>query len=89
MSNVVDLFTESQEYEIEYMYTDDGDIKAVSHSDWPFWIVKNGDERGLVCKETDEPFGVLGKNNFNTLLMCWLLIDDPKLIDMAARRDDE
>jgi len=83
MSNVTEMFKKNG-YEVEYIFSGDK-ITGITHPDWPYAIVRNGAQRALVCKETDEPFGKLMKDDFNTLLMCWLLIDDPELIDAAAK----
>jgi hypothetical protein len=82
MDNVTNLFKGKKGFEVEYIYSGDV-ITGVTHTEWPYVITKNGAQRALVCKETGEPFGKLIKDDFNTLLMCWLLIDDPQLIDQA------
>ena len=46
---------------------------------------KNKSETAIVCSNTDEPFGVLDSDVFNTILLSWLLIDDPRLIDESAK----
>lgn len=76
-------FTKKGGIDIECVF-DDGKVVAVTHPDWPFRIMRKGESIALVCEETDEPFGELKADLFNTLLVCWLLIDDPDLIDSAA-----
>ena len=83
MDNIVELFNKNK-FEVEYVYSGDK-ITGVTHPEWPFTIVKNGLQRALVCKETNKPFGKMMKDDFNTILMCWLLIDDPELIDTASQ----
>lgn len=85
MTDVIDLFKGKKGYEVEYILSGDV-VTGVTHPEWPFAIIKNGTQRAFVCKETDEPFGKLTKNDFNTILMCWLLVDDPDLIDSAASK---
>ena len=60
-------------------------VLAVSHPDWNFVITRSEDNKrtAFVMKESDESFGELDSDAFNTVLMSWLLIDDPKLIDVA------
>ena len=84
MTDVIDLFKSKKGYEVEYILSGDV-ITGITHPEWPFVIVKNGMQRALVCKETDEVFGMMMKDDFNTILMCLLLIDDPELIDAAAK----
>ena len=89
MANVINLFEEKGRYDIEYIKNSDGKVVAISHPDWSFDIVKNENETAFVCKNTDEPFGILPSDIFNTVLMSWLLIDDPDLIDSAAYGGDD
>ena len=84
MNNVTELFKEKQGCEVEYILNGDV-VTGVTNSDWPYAIVRNGAHRALVCKETNEVFGKLKKGDFNALLMCWLLIDDPDFIDKTAQ----
>mgnify|MGYP003630085866 CR=1 FL=1 len=73
-------------FNVDYIVDKDKRVVGVSHPDWPFTIMRNQDnktETAIVCNNTDEPFGILDSDVFNTILMCWLLIDDPKLIDEA------
>lgn len=75
-------------FNVDYILDKDKRVVGVSHPDWPFTIMRNKDnkmETAIVCNNTDEPFGVLDSDVFNTILMCWLLIDDPRLIDDAAQ----
>lgn len=85
---------EEDKFKVDYGFDSEGNFASVSHPSWPFSIVRNqetGNETAFVCSDTGEPFGVLDSDAFNTVLMCWLLIDDPKLIDAAAAgsRQDE
>ena len=86
MTDVIDLFKRKKGFEVEYILNGDV-VTGVTHPDWPFAIVKNGIQRAIVCKETNEPFGKLKKDDFNALLMCWLLIDDPDLIEKAVNNE--
>ena len=73
-------------FNVDYILNADKKAIGVSHPDWSFTIMRNQDanmETAIVCNNTDEPFGKLDSDVFNTILMCWLLIDDPKLIDKA------
>lgn len=82
MSSVIGLFKDTKGFEVEYIYSGNV-ITGVTHPEWPFVIARNGAQRALVCKETGEPFGKLMKDDFNTILICWLLIDAPELISEA------
>ena len=84
MGNVVELRPEDGKYEVEYVFDENDKIVAVTHPEWPFRIMRNKDKIAMVCEDTDEPFGEMDSDVFNTLLICWLLIDDPKLIDSAS-----
>lgn len=80
-------YMEQGKFKVDYIYDIDKKIIGVSHPDWPFVIMRNQEnktETAIVCSNTDEPFGALDSDVFNTVLLCWLLIDDPKLIDDAA-----
>jgi hypothetical protein len=73
-------FPDIGKYEVEYIF--DGDkVVAITHPMWPFRIMRKDGAVALVCEDTDEPFGELDRDVFNTLLVCWLLIDDPSIID--------
>lgn len=77
-----------EKFNVNYVLDDNKNIIGVSHPDWGFTITRNQDsktETAIVCNDTDEPFGVLDSDVFNTILMCWLLIDDPRLIDEAVQ----
>ena len=81
-------YMEQGKFNVDYVIDKDKKVVGVSHPDWPFTIMRNQDsktETAIVCNNTDEPFGILDSDVFNTILMCWLLIDDPKLIDDAAQ----
>ncbi len=82
MENVIELFR-NKPYEVEYI-KEKGKIVGVSHPQWPFRIMRRDNIIALVCEKTDEPFGELDRDVFNTVIMCWLLIDDPKIIDDAG-----
>ena len=80
-------YMEQGKFNVDYVLNADKKVIGVSHPDWPFTIMRNQDtnmETAIVCNNTNEPFGKLDSDVFNTVLMCWLLIDDPKLIDEAA-----
>jgi hypothetical protein len=68
---------------IIYEFDDDGNVDGITHTEWPFSIAKSidGTRIALVCKETSETFGEIERSWFNTTLLCWLLIDDPKMVD--------
>ena len=93
MNNVTNLFTETcQEgnYKCDYIF--DGDrVVGVKHPDWSFRIQRNliKNEIALVSEDNDEPFGILDADVFNTILTCWLLIDDPKLIESAVEQAEK
>jgi len=76
------------EYNFEYYMNGNKKVYAISHLDWPFRIHRNGDNIAFVHQETDEPFGVLNASVFNTLLFCWLLVDDPKLMEDFLNKEE-
>ena len=80
MGEVISI--EKQKYEMEYI-SEDGQVVGIRHPKWPFRIMRKDNEAAFVCEETDEPFGILDRDVFNTILMCWLLVDDPESIDRA------
>lgn len=96
LSNVHSILNLSDELEqgkfsVDYIMDESKKCVGVSHPDWPFTIMKNKHnkcEAAIVCNNTDEPFGILDSDVFNTILMSWLLIDDPNLID-EGKIDDE
>ena len=84
MGDVIPIGEKEGRYEVTYIFDDDVGSKkvvGVTHLDWPFRIMRVGDKVAMVCEDTDEPFGELDYDVFDTLLMCWLLIDSPHLID--------
>jgi hypothetical protein len=86
MSNVVD-FKSADKFQVDYIY-DDGKIVGVKHPKWPFRIQRKDDKIALVSECDNEPFGILSADEFNAIIMAWLLIDDPELID-CAKGDEE
>jgi hypothetical protein len=81
-SNVIEL--NSGKYRVEYILNEKKKVVGITHSKWPFAIMSNEGDRAIVWKEDNCQFGALPKDEFNVLLMSWLLIDDPDLIDKAA-----
>ena len=82
---VVDIkaHTKKSKFDVDYITNAENKVIGVSHPDWPFTIMRNQDasmETAIVCNDTNEPFGVLDSDAFNTILMCWLLIDAPELM---------
>ena len=74
------LFSREEECDVEYLL-DGKKIIGVSHSNWPFWVEKEGDNSSLFCKKTGERFGTMESKEFNRTLLSWLMIDDPKMVD--------
>lgn len=90
MDNVVDLFKNKYKPKFNIQYIeDDGVIIGVTCPEWPFRIQRKDDKIALVCMATDEPFGVIDAVAFNTLVACWLLVDDPPLVDQMTSHDKE
>tara|TARA_R110002020_G_C15790452_1_gene730137 strand:+ start:49 stop:336 length:288 start_codon:yes stop_codon:yes gene_type:complete len=90
MNNIIDIKKIKDigqgKFNVDYVFNSEKECIGVTHPDWSFTIMrnqKNKQETAIVCNTTDEPFGVIDSDVFNTVLMCWLLIDDPKLIDEA------
>ena len=85
-------YTEQGKFKVDYIFNADKKVIGISHPDWSFTIMRNQEnktETAIVCNNTDEPFGILDSDVFNVILMCWLLIDDPKLIDDAVKDELE
>ena len=86
MTNIVQLNQATDSFDVEYITNDAGVVIGVSHPAWSFDIVRNQRSRketAFVCKETSEPFGILDSDQFNTVLLSWLLIDDPSILDLV------
>lgn len=84
-SNLIPLFKSKSRFSFDYYFGEDGKVVGVSCQDWPFRIMRNGSKIALVCEDTDEPFGELDAEVFNTLLACWLMIDDIDTLRSAAK----
>lgn len=86
--SVTELFKEKpKKFGCEYLFDDNGEVRGVSHPEWPFSIRIDrytGDDVAFVCKDTGDAFGEMSKDQFNTILICWLLVIDPELIDRAS-----
>lgn len=85
MGDLVSLI-QKQKYEVDYIL-EDGKVIGITHPKWPFRIMRKDGETAFVCEDTDEPFGILNRDIFNTILMCWLLIDDPELVDGSSKEE--
>ena len=88
MGNITQI-KPSGKYEVHYIMDENKKVIGITHPEWPFRIMRNQDgktETAFVCEDSDEPFGILDSDVFNTILMSWLLIDDPKLIDDASEK---
>jgi len=83
MGEIID-FHRNDGFDVEYIMDDEGNIEAVTHPLWPFRIQRKGDVIAFADEETESAFGELSADIFNTLLTCWLLIDDPKSLDDAT-----
>mgnify|MGYP003132378930 CR=1 FL=1 len=84
MTNVVELpKKEEGKFAVTYITNEENKIVGVSHPEWPFSIQRSengsGNEIALVSDDGD-PFGILDREVFNTILICWLLIDQPDAI---------
>ena len=93
MSNVTNLFNSESEdgkFKCDYIFSKDK-VVGVKHPDWNFRIQRSfaNNEIALVSEDDDTPFGVLDADVFNSILMCWLLIDDPKMVDETAQASKE
>ena len=83
MNNVIEI---KKKGEIEYIF-DQGVVIGVRHSSWKFRIMRSGGKVAFVCDESEQPFGELDGDVFNSTLIAWLLIDEPGMADKLA--DDE
>jgi hypothetical protein len=75
MTNVID-FPKKGEFEIMYTVDEEDNVIGVSREDWDFRIQRCNDRIAFVSKSDNQPFGELDAEVFNTILGCWLLIDD-------------
>ena len=83
MSNIINLEDRKKQegkYEVTYIMDENDRVVGVTHPKWPFRIQRQDNEIALVSECDDEPFGILDREVFNTILICWLLIDQPDAI---------
>lgn len=81
VGDVVNIFGEGIEF--DYIKNESGEVIGVGHESWGFTIMRNQSNKmqtAFVDNETNEPFGILESKNFNSVLLAWLLIDQPELI---------
>jgi len=74
-------------YAVDYILDEKERIVGVGHPDWPYTIKRDGDDVSFYSD--GDRFGTLPHDIFNTILICWLMIDAPHLIDSAASTKDE
>jgi hypothetical protein len=87
MSNVIE-FPSNEDDEI--LYTVKGDkVNGVKHSSWNFWIQFDQGIAGLISEVDGQTFGELDKRKFSEVLLCYLLIADPDLVDSVCQQCDE
>ena len=84
MSDNIVEFPVKGKFEVEYVMEDDKVI-GITHPLWPFRIQRKNDKIALVSEDDDQPFGELDSEVFNTILTCWLMIDDIDGLREAAK----
>lgn len=88
MSNVISL--EDKKDDVQYAVDENGKIAGVTHPKWNFIICrdKEGKKTAFVCDnaDTEEIFGELDSEMFNQVLLAWLLIDQPDLVDSVSEK---
>ena len=91
MSNVISM--EEARPDTQYYTSDDGDsITGVGHSNSILGIIVSEFNEDNVCvfyKDSREVAQEMSKKEFNMMLMSWLLISDPQLIDDFHSSNDE
>ncbi len=63
----------------------DKKVIGIKHSDWGFRIQRNGDRIAFVSEPDNQPFGELDAEVFNTILGCWLMVDDVKTLKECSK----
>ena len=84
MSDNIVEFPAKGKFEVEYVMNGPKVI-GMTHPLWPFRIQRKNDKIALVSEDDDQPFGELDADVFNTILTCWLMIDDIDGLREAAK----
>lgn len=71
-------------FDIVYVTDEDDEIVGITRDDWGFRIQRNGSQIAFVSEADDQPFGELDAKVFNTILGCWLMIDDVETLKSAS-----
>lgn len=74
---------------VEYML-DESKVVGVTHSRSSMVIMRDdtGKETGVIDRVTGNAVMTMNSADFNELLISWLLIDNPSLIDDAAEANN-
>ena len=75
MGDIVQLPVKGK-FDIVYVTDENDKVIGITRDDWGFRIQRNGDRIAFVSEVDDQPFGELDSEVFNTILGCWLMIDD-------------
>ena len=75
VSNVIN-FPVKGKFDMDYIFDDNDKVVGITREDWGFRIQRNGDRIAFVSDVDDQPFGELDAEVFNTVIGCWLMIDD-------------
>lgn len=82
-SNVVE-FPAKGTFDVEYVMVGQKVI-GMTHPLWPFRIQRKGDKIAFVSEDDDQPFGELNAEVFNTIICCWLMVDDADTLKECAK----
>lgn len=92
MGEVIQLSRQKKnKFEVEYLLDENKKPYGVTHPLWGFEILRDdsGTKTAMVMKDCGHALGELESKQFNTVLMCWLIIDQPELVpDLGARNKE-
>lgn len=83
MNNVVKLPVTGK-FDVSYITDEHDKVIGITRDDWGFRIQRKGGRIAFVSEFDDQPFGELDAEVFNTMLGCWLMIDDVDALRSAS-----
>lgn len=83
MNNVINLPVKGK-YDMDYILDSSDKVIGITRKDWDFRIQRNGDRIAFVSEADEQPFGELDASVFNTILGCWLMIDDVETLKSCS-----
>ena len=92
MGEVIQLNAkETEKYQVDYQLDENKKVVGVTHPDWNFSISRNsnGTHTAFAMNDDTQAFGELESKQFNTVLFCWILIDQPELVPDLGTRNKE